>query len=178
MTSQFERDYHARQIRSFRKILRGNPPQLDPPPSEMPLWREVARVVILTAIVLTALFLLRGCGEPAWSAEIPQDKAVRILVGEASNQGFKGMVCVAEVLRHKGSTKGFYGLAAPHSTNEPKWVWNMAKKAWLASKTTNYTKMADHFENINAFGCPYWVKSCVLTFQYKDHKFYREVKRA
>ena len=58
-------------------------------------------------IILFSLQLV--CGSWAYAQEIPPDLAVKIIVSEAANQDFKGMVCVAEVLRHRGSTKGFYG---------------------------------------------------------------------
>lgn len=125
-------------------------------------------------LALGGLMLIAGCfGTPAHA--YTNKEAIKTIVGESANQGFKGMVCVGEVLRHRAKTGGFYGLYASHSIHEPTWVWNMAKKAWYASKHTNYTRMADHFENIHAFGRPYWVKSCVKTFAYKDHVFYREI---
>jgi hypothetical protein len=87
------------------------------------------------------------------------------------------MVCVGEVIRQKGSLRGFYGLHVRHAYHEPKWVWIQARKAWLASAKTYYTHGADHFENIRAFGEPYWVKTCVLTFEYRDHRFYKTLKK-
>lgn len=165
-----------RPVLEQRKLLQGNEPQYDRSPIlfNRDTVEEILRVIFYIVCIVVILLMLCGCGDPAWSAEIPQDKAVHILVGEAANQGFIGMVCVGEVLRHKGSTRGFYGLNAKHSAHEPKWVWNMAKKAWLASKTTNYTKYADHFENLK-LDTPYWVKNCIKTFQWKDHIFYKEI---
>ncbi len=136
--------------------------------------------------VVFALCFIASCAisNPAHAAviqrtrgysEIPVELAISTIVGEASNQGLIGMTAVAEVIRHKGSLRGFYGLHAKHSAHEPKWVWLQAKKAWYASKTSRYTKYADHFENIHAFGCPYWVKNCIETFRYRDHIFYKEV---
>ena len=45
----------------------------------------------------------------AYAQEIPRYLAMRVLVSEAADQGLRGMVCVAEVLRTRGSTRGFYG---------------------------------------------------------------------
>lgn len=158
------------------KLLRGSEPEIDLPPSRSFLVERgaVLRWLYYVAIIACIVFMLKGCASPALADEVPQDKAVKVLVGEASNQGFMGMVCVAEVLRRRGSIKGFYGYSAKHSAHEPKWVWEMARKAWLASANTDYTNNADHFENTHAFGCPYWVKRCNKTFQWKDHIFYRE----
>lgn len=174
----------AKHIKEVRKILfqgRSEPELLPIALSEQEeaAWiylKSVCSWIFIALFIFAILCCLRGClSDPAWSAEIPQEKAIRVIVGEASNQGFKGMVCVAEVIRHKGSLKGFYVLHAPHSAHEPKWVWNMARIAWYRSKTTNLTKYADHFENIHAFGCPYWIRNCVKTFSYRDHVFYKEV---
>lgn len=127
----------------------------------------------IPAVMLYLLFIV---GIMSAHADVTDEQGIAILVGEASNQGMIGMICVGEVLRHRNSVKGFYGLKAKHSHQEPDWVWEMARKAWFASKTTNFTNGADHFENIKAFGTPSWVKNCVETFRYKDHVFYREVR--
>lgn len=120
-------------------------------------------------LIAVWLCLLCGCAQ----AYIDQE-AIKTIVGEASNQGYTGMVCVGEVIRRNSSLNGFYGFKASHAYHEPKWVWKQAKRAWQASATSNLTRGADHFENIRAFGAPYWVKRCVLTYEYRDHRFYRE----
>ena len=107
---------------------------------------------------------------------IPDGVAVRIIVGEASDQGLKGMICIGEVLRLRASVKGFYGYESNGINDQPKSVWEMAAKAWKESAYTNYTKGADHFENIHRFGEPWWVKYCVKTYEYKDHVFYKEIR--
>lgn len=114
---------------------------------------------------------------PTAHAEIiPYGVAVRILVGEGADQGFKGMICIGEVLRLRASVKGFYGYRSNWIKIQPKSVWEMAAKAWKESAHTNYTKGADHFENIHQFGLPWWAKYCVKTYEYKDHVFYKEIR--
>ncbi len=113
----------------------------------------------------------------AYAQAIPQDIAVRIIVSEAADQGLKGMICVGEVLRHRASIKGFSGYQSDRIKNESKSIWDMADKAWDLSASTNYTKGADHFENIRRFGFPWWAKYCVKTYEYKDHTFYKEIRR-
>lgn len=160
-------------LRFPKKLLQGNEPEpLDNPPYDGDKVFNASMLGI--CLVLAALMLIFGCFATPAHAYTDQE-AIRTIVGEASSQGLIGMTAVGEVIRHRGSLKGFYGLHAKHSTNEPKWVWEQARKAWKASKHSNYTRMADHFENIKAFGCPEWVKSCVETFRYMDHVFYREV---
>ena len=107
--------------------------------------------------------------------QIIDNVAVRILVGEAANQGLKGMICVGEVIRHRNSVKGFCGFRSKHIMAEPKSVWKMAKIAWELSAHTNYTQGADHFENVHDFGVPCWAKDCVKVYEYKDHVFYKGI---
>lgn len=111
----------------------------------------------------------------AYAQEISQHTAERIIVSEAANQGLKGMICVAEVLRNRGRTKGFYGYKSNHVNHQSSRVWEMAAKAWELSAHTDYTKGADHFENIHTFGLPRWVKYCIKTYEYRDHVFYKEI---
>jgi hypothetical protein len=110
-----------------------------------------------------------------YAHEIPKDIAVRIIVSEAADQGLRGMICVGEVIRHRGSIKGFYAYRSDRIDHQPKSVWNMAAKAWDLSAGTNYTNGADHFENVHRFGQPRWARDCVETYEYKDHVFYREI---
>jgi hypothetical protein len=111
----------------------------------------------------------------SYAQNIPQNAAVRIIVSEAADQGLKGMICVAEVLRHRGSIKGFYGDKSNNVNHQPPSAWKMAAKAWALSTRTNFTKGADHFENVRRFGEPWWAKHCVKTYEYKDHVFYKEI---
>ena len=149
----------------MRKLLQDGQPVYDSPPESSLLSK------ILFALGITALVFIGSCEV---CHAYTDEEAVRVLVGEASNQGYKGMVCVGEVIRHNRSLKGFYGLHASHSSKEHAWVWLQAKKAWKASKYSHFTGNAGHFENIHAFGTPYWVKKCVKTFTWKDHVFYKE----
>lgn len=163
-----------RPILEQRKLLRGSEPSYNEennmPKSPSTAW------LFWPLVLIICVFMIHGCEAPAHA--YTEQEAIRTIVGEASNQGYIGMVAVAEVIRHKGSLRGFYGLQASHSAHEHRWVWKQARRAWLASLHTNYTCKADHFENIHAFGCPYWVKNCIKTFTWKDHIFYREVNRA
>ena len=81
------------------------------------------------------------------------------------------MIAVAEVLRHRGTTKGFYGLMAKHANKEPLWVWKLALMAWNLSATTNLTKWATNFENVNRFGWPSWAVHMRVVAVIGDHVF-------
>ena len=102
-------------------------------------------------------------------------QAIRAVIGEASNQGYKGMLVVACGIRNRGTLQGVYGLNARHIYTEPKWVWEMAKKAWTESLINRIHK-GTSWENIKAFGTPLWVKGMTEVYRYKDHIFYKERK--
>ena len=107
----------------------------------------------------------------AYSMPISEEIAVKCLIGEAGNQGFEGMQAVGEVLRLRGSIKGLYGCKnRVFSHSSPK-LRKQALSAWKASKTSNLTKKATHFENIEVFGEPYWAKGMTKTVKIKDHTF-------
>lgn len=120
---------------------------------------------------MRTLLLILGLTLSAGAA-IPDDLAVRAIVGEASNQGYKGMLAIASALRNRDSLKGVYGLHAKHIAREPKWVWDLARKAWAESATRDITGGASHWDNVSR-KTPYWVKSMVVTARIGAHTFYR-----
>ena len=122
---------------------------------------------ILTCI-LTSIFP-QSCN----AEQIDNNLAVRAIIGEASNQGYQGMLVVACGIRNRGTLKGVYGVKAKHVDKQPKWVWELAKKAWKERKN-NRIHRGTHWENIKAFGTPYWVSSMIRVYEYKDHIFYVE----
>lgn len=137
--------------------------------------RFINPAVTLIACIIIALFLI-FTASIAHAEQIPETVAIRVLIGEAANQGEHGMICVAEVLRRRGSVKGFYGYKAKHVDQRPEWVWQQAKRAWRKSAYTNYTKNATMFENVKAFGKPCWMDRCVEVYRHKDHIFFTERK--
>lgn len=106
-------------------------------------------------------------------AEVPTNLAIRAIIGEAGGEGFIGMKAVAEAIRNRGHLKGVYGLKAKHVDREPKWVWDMARKAWEASQTSNLVDGAQFWESTD-FKTPYWAKSMTETAHIGKHKFWRE----
>jgi hypothetical protein len=111
---------------------------------------------------------------PVFSQNITDSNAIRTIVGEAGNQGKNGMIAVGNVIRTRKNLKGFYGFKNPIADKQPKWVWIMAEKAWAESKTNNLVKGATHFENVKAFGKPYWAKDMAETVTIKDHTFFKK----
>lgn len=126
----------------------------------------MGRAIFLITILLISLIT------PA-HAEVDSTKAVRAIIGEAANQGYRGMLDLASGIRNRGTLKGVYGLHAKHVDREPKWVWKLARKAWKES-AHHRTHTGTHWENVKAFGTPPWAKSMNVVHRYKDHVFYVE----
>jgi hypothetical protein len=109
---------------------------------------------------------------PARASEIPTSTALRILIGEASGEGERGMQAVAEVLRRRNSTRGFYGIRARHVDKQPAYVWARARRAWKNSRTSNITRDADHFEG-TAFKIPKWARGKIPVAVIGKQRFYK-----
>lgn len=62
--------------------------------------------------------------------QITRDNAIDAIVGEASNQNYETMVCVAQGIRHRGTLKRVYGFHARHNYKESSQVWELAGIAW------------------------------------------------
>lgn len=133
-------------------------------------YRHTAHIVVMTLCFSSFL-----ASSALAYAEIPQEMAVKAIVGEAANQGLDGMTAVAEVIRRRGHLKGLYGLKRDaFILSQPSWVHVRARKAWQMSRQSNLSKGATHFENVKAFGKPKWAKAMIQTAIIKDHVFYRE----
>jgi len=129
-------------------------------------------VIFSTIMTLIVSLILWLCGF-LFADEIDDNLAIRAIIGEASNQGYEGMLAVACGIRNRGHLRGVYGANAGHVDNEPEWVWNLARKAWTESEH-NRIHQGTHWENIKSFGEPYWVASMDKVYEYKDHVFYKE----
>lgn len=139
-------------------------------------------IIIFFAIFTLIVCLIAGC---AWSYDIPRDRAVNAIIGEAENQGFQGMLAVACGIVNRGTLHGVYGEHSPRVKNRlysPK-ILNQANLAWsLATHpdiedNCDFLGGATHWENIKAFGKPSWVYGMKETYRYKDHVFYKIIKR-
>ena len=106
-------------------------------------------------------------------AEITDAMGIRCVIGEAADQGLLGMLAVASGIRNRGTTEGIYGCTAPFVDKEPMYVWEMAMVAWELS-AEKLLHDGTHWENIKAFGEPYWVKGMIEVYRYRDHVFYKK----
>jgi len=121
------------------------------------------------------------------------------LVAEAKNQGYEGMLAVAEVIRTRAKdrrltyeqvilqpkqfscwndrAKGYdlvNNIKGYNSIAQREQIFNLAKQAWVNSASSNTTKKANlyHADYIS----PYWSKSAKVTYlmTINNHIFYRE----
>lgn len=120
-------------------------------------------------IILTIMILLLSSN--SW-AEVPKAQAIRGIIGEASDQGERGMLAVACAIRNRGTLKGVYGVNAKHVDKQPKWVWDRAEKVWEQSATIDITNGSTHWESIK-FKKPYWADSMIKAVLIGDHQFYK-----
>ena len=130
------------------------------------------RNAFLIATALT-LCLLAGCNQDEAFAAVPDEVGVQCIIGEAANQGYDGLLAVADALQNRGHTRGVYGCKSSRASKEPSWVWTMARKAWQEAKTKDVVGGADHWEAIALYGEPYWAASMIKTVKIKDHQFYK-----
>jgi len=123
------------------------------------------RVLIILTVLLGAL--------PAYAGGIPEDLAVKCIMGEARGESYEGKVAIAAALRNRGTTKGVYGCKAVFT--EPDWVWEDARKAWLESAVNDAVNGADHWGSTIVDKA--WIakmdKSMKKTVVVGNHAFYK-----
>ena len=138
------------------------------------IGRSLRAGVLGIAMLSCMLMYATRQSSPAFADEINDESVIRAIIGEASNQGYEGMLAVACAIRNRGSLKGVYGINAKHVDKEPDWVWSLARKAWNESAYKDVTNGATHWENVKAFGSPWWSNNMDRVYEYKDHMFYKE----
>lgn len=130
-----------------------------------------------TLLMLLAITLIQSLFSPRAHADINPIQAQKALIGEAANQGLKGMIACGEVIRRRGNLKGIYGLKRESFISaQPKWVHEQAEKAWNMSAKTNITKGGTHWESTD-FKAPKWSKGMKKTAVIGKHVFYAEVSK-
>lgn len=129
-------------------------------------------------VVGICMLFIANCSPAPAFAQVDDEMAVKVIIGEASNQGSRGMLAVAEVLRRRGSTRGFCALKRRDLDRfidrEGPRIKAQATSAWKQSEHTNITNGATHYENTRAFGVPYWAKDMDRVAVIGDHAFYKK----
>lgn len=126
---------------------------------------------------ILGIIILLLCLFPEY-ARADQDP-VLCVIGEAENQGYRGMLAVSEALRNRGTQKGVYGCKAKriieHKYSDK--TYRIAQQAWIDSAgPDDITQGSTNWENVKAFGKPYWADSMEKTVLIGDHQFYKEKK--
>ena len=130
--------------------------------------------IVALAVMAALLTVLLAIGLPSCAnAEVSDEQGVRCIIGEAANQGFDGLIAIADALQNRGTTKGVYGCTSARASKEPSYVWERARRAWQEAKTSNPTHLATHWEAVGLYGEPYWASSMTKTVKIKDHTFYK-----
>lgn len=134
-------------------------------------------MALFFVIVFLAIFSMTGCSE-SQASQIPEDRAVNALIGEAESLGYTGMLHIACSLRNRGHLRGVYGEKAPRVVNRkysPKTLQD-ARRAWADSAKVDVTKGSDHWASKALDQA--WEKKMIKagytkTFEDKGHVFYK-----
>lgn len=122
------------------------------------------------------MIVVLACASYAAGERYDSGLAVQVILGEAANQTFKGKIAVGEVIRERGEIKGFSSMLKDlhaFEKQQPEKVRDEARLAWILSRFTNFTKDADHFDNIKQFGVPEWAKDMEKTVKIGNTQFYK-----
>ena len=106
---------------------------------------------------------------------------VQVILTEAAGESEEGQVAVGEVLRNRHwSLRGFSGIRRPDlqrflERQDAKTIAG-AKRSLLRARGGSYIAGgATHFENVEAFGMPWWAKKMRVTAKIGRHTFFKEV---
>lgn len=139
------------------------------------LWLRLA-IAGTAAVVLAVVLICRAYG----SEPIPEARAVRAIIGEASGEGYTGMLAIAGAIRNRGTLQGVYGEKAKHVDKQPRWVWDQARKAWKESANKDITSGADHWGSVTVDAA--WITTMRKggfkeAFRYRNHIFFKRIKK-
>lgn len=133
--------------------------------------------------IIMLLFIM--CASPVFAEQRFTDHdAVLSIIGEAENQGFLGMECVAFAIRNRNSLIGVYGLANPRVTHHKysKETYKQAVRAWMESAHgKDITNGAIGWGNKNDIEYfkneTEWWNNCIITAHIGDHYFYKDKRK-
>jgi spore germination cell wall hydrolase CwlJ-like protein len=108
-----------------------------------------------------------------FASDIPDNQAVRAIIGESASEPYLCKVGVAAAIRNRGNLHGVYGLKSAMVDKQPAWVWRDARKAWSESVTNDVTHGASFWESTD-FKTPYWASSMHRTCRIGKTVFYKK----
>lgn len=125
------------------------------------------------ALSLACLFIVPY--SPSWAQELPKDKVVDCIIGEAEG-GYYGMLAVAHAIRNRGHLRGVYGCNSPR-VRYRKYsgtTFVQAVQAWEDSRLgQDITKGADHWQSdADLEKKPSWLAACRKTLSAGGNHFF------
>lgn len=130
---------------------------------------------ILAPILI--LCLISPC-EARPHATIPNEAAIRAIIGEAEGESYEGQVALAEVIRRRGSLSGVYGAASrrAQAAKLDSLAYRNASRAWFASLSSNLSLEADGWgseNDVKIFRQSKWFKKCYIVKKIGNHYFWK-----
>lgn len=122
------------------------------------------------------------------SSLLSQEQVIRAILGEAEGESYLGKVALSFAILNRGTMKGVYGYKAISLRSGAYYrgkrrlsdkVVKDALKAFLWAKShpeADITNGAKHWENVKAFGEPYWAKGKQPSLVIGNHAFYSGIK--
>lgn len=105
----------------------------------------------------------------------------KTIIAEAASEGYQGMYAVGCVIRNRNwSLQGFAGASRKDLDDfiqrQPRSTLESAVRivSQLRNGSQDATGGATHFENVDAFGVPWWAKEMSVTKKVGAHTFYKE----
>lgn len=140
---------------------------------------EILQFVLFAAVLIILIgFFREGCAR----AELPEELAVKCVLGEYEAGTLRDMTATAEALRNRGTTQGVYGCKAVSvrggkyyrgKRRIPDYAVSIARQAWKDARYSNLTDGGTHWEAVETFGTPYWAKNMVKTGKVGLHTYYK-----
>lgn len=101
------------------------------------------------------------------------EQAVDCIVGEASSEGYIGMLSVAESIRNRGSLRGVYGCKAKHIENESNDTYDLAVLAWSNSNFTVWQWKANSWGTDADIAKNHMNRNCQKIMRIEHHTFFK-----
>lgn len=136
---------------------------------------KLANIVMWTVVLILIVAIWLCITVSKSHASMTEGDIIRCTLGEARSQSKKEMQAVAEVIRRRDSERGIYGCKVDFKHEIPymraRGILSDAREAVRASKWSNITRGATHFEGVK-FKVPYWAKSMEKLAHIGDTVFY------
>ena len=141
-----------------------------------------------TALVIVGVVSALFWASVGRAESLPETDVIRAILGEGEGEPYAGKLALAYAIGNRGTLDGVYGKRAviakegqfyrgsrPISSKSVKDALRALKEA-RQRPTLDPTKGSRHWENIKAFGVPYWAEGKTPVYTVGSHAFYNDVK--